>query len=76
MGNMVFGISAAGKKYFNTMAEKLTKEQAALIAATLPNPLKYSVENPSGYILKRMRWILNQMKSLGGNSYLETINHQ
>ena len=74
MGNMIFGISAAGKKYFNRSAAKLTKEQAALIAAILPNPAKYSVIYPSEYILKRKNWILNQMKSLGGNSYLENIN--
>jgi len=75
MGNMIFGIGAAGKEYFNRSAVKLTKEQAALIAAILPNPIKYSVNHPSGYTLKRKNWILNQMKSLGGNSYLETINH-
>jgi len=75
MGNMIFGISAAGKKYFNRTASKLTKDQAALIAAILPNPLKYSVTHPSGYTLKRKNWILNQMKSLGGDSYLEIINH-
>ncbi len=74
MGKMMFGISAAGKKYFNRSAAKLTKEQAALIAAILPNPVKYSVTHPSDYTLKRKNWILNQMKSLGGNSYLENIN--
>ena len=75
MGNMIFGVGAAGKKYFKRSAAKLTNEQAALIAAILPNPLKYSVTHPSGYTLKRKNWILNQMKSLGGNSYLEIINH-
>ncbi len=75
MGNMIFGISAAGKKYFKRSAAKLTNEQAALIAAILPNPIKYSVTHPSGYTLKRKNWILNQMKSLGGNSYLEIMNH-
>ena len=75
MGNMIFGISASGKNYFKRSAAKLTNEQAALIVAILPNPLKYSVTHPSGYTLKRKNWILNQMKSLGGNSYLEIINH-
>ncbi|MBT8387779.1 MAG: monofunctional biosynthetic peptidoglycan transglycosylase [Ignavibacteria bacterium] len=74
MGNMIFGISASGKKYFERSAAKLTNEQAALIASILPNPLKYSAKNPSSYILKRKKWILNQMKSLGGDSYLEIIN--
>ncbi len=73
MGNMIFGISAAGEKYFNRSAEKLTKEQAALIAATLPNPVKYSVKNPSSYILKRKAWITNLMSSLGGSSYIEGL---
>ena len=73
MGNMIFGIGAAGKKYFNRSAAKLTKEQAALIAAILPNPVKYSVTHPTKYMLKRKYWILNQMKSLGGKSYLENI---
>jgi monofunctional biosynthetic peptidoglycan transglycosylase len=74
MGKMIFGIGAAGKKYFNRTAAKLTKGQAALIAAILPNPLKYSVTHPSAYTLRRKNWILNQMKSLGGDSYLEKIN--
>lgn len=73
MGNMIFGISAAGEKYFNRSAEKLTKEQAALIAAILPNPVKYSAKNPTSYILKRKAWITNQMSSLGGNSYIEGL---
>ncbi len=75
MGNMIFGVGAAGKKYFKRSAAKLTNEQAGLIAAILPNPIKYSVTHPSGYTLKRKNWILNQMKSLGGNSYLEIMNH-
>ncbi len=73
MGYMVFGISAAGKKYFNRSAAKLTKKQAALIAAILPNPVKYSVKNPSGYILKRKAWITKQMRLLGGSSYIEGL---
>lgn len=73
MGKMIFGIGAAGKKYFNRSAAKLTMEQAALIAAILPNPVKYSVRNPSGYILKRRAWIITQMNSLGGSSYIEGL---
>ena len=73
MGNMIFGIGAAGKKYFNRSAAKLTKEQAALIAAILPNPIKYSAKNPSSYILKRKVWITKQMSSLGGSSYIEGL---
>ena len=37
----------------------------ALIAATLPNPLKYSSKNPSKYMLRRQTQIMQQMKNLG-----------
>jgi monofunctional biosynthetic peptidoglycan transglycosylase len=74
MGDMIFGIDAASKKYFKRSSSRLTKEQAALITAVLPNPIKYSVMNPSGYILNRSAWITRQMNSLGGSSYLENLN--
>ncbi len=73
MGNMIFGIDAASQKYYNRMPSKLTKEQAALIAAVLPNPIKYSVVNPSGYTLRRKNWITTQMESLGGGKYIEKL---
>ena len=45
-------------------AEKLTRANCALIAATLPNPLKYSSKNPSRYMLKRQTAIMRQMKHI------------
>ena len=47
---------------FNTDAKDLTKAQCALIAATLPNPRKFSSKNPSAYMLKRQKRILREMK--------------
>lgn len=64
LGDHVFGIEAASKLYFNVPAKKLTPKQAALLAATLPNPLLYHANQPSGYVLKRREWILRQMKNL------------
>lgn len=47
-------------------------EEAALLAAVLPNPHRFKVESPSSYVLKRQAWILNQMYLLGGRNYLKS----
>jgi len=70
MGDMIFGIGAASQIYFKKQPGKLTSNQAALLAAVIPNPIRYSVRNPSEYILQRQNWILMQMASLGGTDYL------
>jgi monofunctional biosynthetic peptidoglycan transglycosylase len=66
MGDGIYGAEAASNIYFKKSAEKLTKEEAALIAAILPNPRKYSAVNPSAYIRGRQQWILKQMRNFGG----------
>ena len=73
MGDMIFGVGAASKIYFYRHPEKLQLDQAALLAATLPNPKWYSVRNPSNYVLKRKDWIKRQMSLLGGTSYLKNL---
>ncbi|MFM2307728.1 MAG: hypothetical protein RLZZ367_2397, partial [Bacteroidota bacterium] len=52
--------------YFHTHAKNLTPGQAALIAACLPNPLKFNAGAPSGYVLGRQAAILRQMQLWGG----------
>ncbi len=65
MGDGIYGASAVAKINFNTTPDKLTKEQCALIAATLPNPRKYSSAKPSKYMLQRRKAILKNMKNIG-----------
>ena len=72
-GDMIFGVGAASQIYFKKLPTKLTRSQAALLAATIPNPKRFSVKRPSGYILRRQNWILGQMSSLGGISYLKDL---
>ena len=62
MGDGIYGAEAVANAHFNTEAKNLTKEQCALIAATLPNPRVYSSKNPSAYMLKRQKRILREMK--------------
>jgi monofunctional biosynthetic peptidoglycan transglycosylase len=63
-GDHLFGINEASYKYFGVTPNRLTPAQAALLAATLPNPLRYQANHPSSYVFKRQRWILRQMRNL------------
>ena len=62
MGDGIYGADAVAEEHFGTDALSLTKAQCALIAATLPNPRKFSSKNPSGYMLKRQARIMREMK--------------
>ena len=62
MGPGIYGADAVAEWHFHTRASRLTREQCALIAATLPNPLRYSSANPSSYMLKRQKRILHEMR--------------
>ncbi len=61
MGKGIYGAEAVAREHFKTSAAKLTRAQSALIAATLPNPVRFSSKNPSAYILRRQGEILTQM---------------
>jgi monofunctional biosynthetic peptidoglycan transglycosylase len=73
-GPGVWGVEAASRKYFRKPAKRLSREQAALLAAVLPNPKRYRVDRPSPYVQRRQQWILRQMSQLGGASYLEAMD--
>jgi monofunctional biosynthetic peptidoglycan transglycosylase len=68
-GNGIYGVSEAARIYFNRPPSKLTKGQAALIAAVLPNPRKWNPSSPSSYLLNRQQWILWNMGNIGSIEY-------
>lgn len=72
-GENIFGVGIASLAYYKKPPSKLTINQAALLAAVLPNPIKYSVVKPSGYVRGRQNWIIRQINSLGGSDYLKDI---
>jgi monofunctional biosynthetic peptidoglycan transglycosylase len=72
-GKQTFGVQAASLKFFSRPASAITREQAALLAAVLPNPLRFQASRPSAYVIKRRNEILGQMTQLGGRSYLKGI---
>ena len=64
MGDGIYGAEAVAQLHFGRRAIDLTRPNCALIAATLPNPLKFSSKNPSAYMLKRQTWIMRQMRHI------------
>ena len=73
MGKGVFGIEAASQKYFKKPAKRMTKTEAATIAACLPNPKKYKVNPISAYVGRRQVWILRQMNNLENDPDIERL---
>ncbi|MEH4659426.1 monofunctional biosynthetic peptidoglycan transglycosylase [Phytobacter diazotrophicus] len=70
-GDGIFGVEAASQRYFHKPASKLTMAEAALLAAVLPNPVRFRADAPSGYVRSRQAWIMRQMRQLGGEEFLE-----
>lgn len=65
MGNGIYGAEAAAQHWFHKSAKKLSKDEAAAIAAILPNPLRYKANPANGYISGRKAWIKQQMNFWG-----------
>lgn len=64
MGEGTFGVEAASERYFKRHAKDLSRKQAALIAACLPNPKGYTIKPLSAHVASRYPWILRQMNTL------------
>jgi len=73
MGKGIFGIEAAAQNYFNKPAKNLLRAEAAAIAASLPNPKKYTVKPLSGYVASKRNWVLQQMNNLEGDADIQKI---
>ena len=62
MGDGIYGAEAVAKHHFNTTPDRLSRSQCALIAASLPNPLRFDSGHPSSYLYRRQRKIMRLMK--------------
>lgn len=65
LGDGIYGVEAAAKPYYQKPAIELTRTEAAILAAVLPNPLRWNPTRPTNYILNRQSWILRNMNNLG-----------
>ncbi|MFV8466006.1 monofunctional biosynthetic peptidoglycan transglycosylase [Flavobacterium sp. LB1P62] len=69
MGNGVYGAEAAAQHWYRKDVSSLTLQQAAGIAAILPNPRKYSATSSSSYINNRKSKIVRIMRHVGKLEY-------
>jgi monofunctional biosynthetic peptidoglycan transglycosylase len=74
-GDGIFGVEAAARTYFGKPARWLSPDEAALLAAVLPNPHRFKVAAPSRQVLEKREWILRQMRLLGGEQVLKNLQH-
>jgi monofunctional glycosyltransferase len=72
-GDGIYGVEAASQQYFHKPASRLTPEEAALLAAALPDPHRLKPYAPSPYLRERQQWILQQMDQLGGTNGFKAI---
>jgi len=73
-GYGTYGAEAAAQRFFHKNAARLSRSDAAVMAAVLPNPQRFLVAAPSRYVQQRRDWILNQMQALGGPDMLGEID--
>ncbi|MBS7664409.1 monofunctional biosynthetic peptidoglycan transglycosylase [Pseudomonas lalucatii] len=69
----VFGAEAAARHHFAKGAPYLSRQQASLLAAVLPNPRQWSASRPNSRVARRAAWIRQQMWQLGGSHYLRQL---
>jgi monofunctional biosynthetic peptidoglycan transglycosylase len=73
MGEGIFGIEMAAIKYFNKPAKNLTRQEAAMIAACLPNPKRYTVKPLSSYVSSRSQFVMRQMNNLQADPDIQKL---
>lgn len=72
LGDGIYGVGAASDVFFRTAPSRLSPAQAARLAAVLPSPRRFRVDQPSAYVQRRANWIQQQMAQLGGPAYLQS----
>ena len=62
MGPNIYGAEAVAQRHFGCSANQLRRSDCALVAATLPNPIRFSSLSPSKYMRKRQQQIQREMR--------------
>ena len=72
-GRGIYGAHSASKRLFNKRASQLTRYEAALLTAVLPNPKWRRANRPSSYVKQRAEEIALAIQELGGVYYLKQM---
>lgn len=73
-GDGIYGAEAAARHFFGKSAKELNRQEAALLAAVLPNPFIFKVDAPNATTRQKQQWILSQMRMWGGKIDYEDPN--
>lgn len=73
MGKGIFGIEAAAMAIYNKSANKLSRQECAMIASSLPNPVLFTVKPVSRFVARRYPWVLRQMNVLERDADIREI---
>ena len=73
-GDGIYGAEAAAKHFFGKHAKDLNRQESALLAAVLPNPIVRKVEKPNAETRERQQFVLSQMRMWGGKIDYEEPN--
>ena len=73
MGKGVFGIETAALSYFNKEAKSLSKTEAAQIAASLPNPVRFTVKPLCKYVADKSQHIVGQMNNISDDTDIKDL---
>lgn len=65
LGNGIYGVQAASREYFGKSVMELTREEAARLAAIIPNPRRHRPEESSAFVSRRAGLILQRMDARG-----------
>src|SRR5690554_6507993 len=63
-GEGIYGVEAAAQRFYHKQSSQLNRNEAAMIAAVLPNPRRWSPSKPTPYNYQRQSWILRNMNNL------------
>jgi monofunctional biosynthetic peptidoglycan transglycosylase len=72
-GDGIFGVESAAQRFFHKPAVRLSADEAAILAAVLPDPHRLKVSAPSAYVRERQQWILQEMNQIGGPGLVKTL---
>jgi monofunctional glycosyltransferase len=73
MGKGIFGIEAASEQYFHKHAKDVSRNEAAMIIACLPNPKIYTVKPESRFVAWKSNWILRQMNNMQSDKNVRAL---
>jgi monofunctional biosynthetic peptidoglycan transglycosylase len=73
MGDGIFGIEAAARHHFGKPAKSLTRPEAAMVAACMPNPKVYTIKPLSKHVAVRYPWIIMQMGHLQNDDEIQEL---